>query len=238
MDNRNIFDSNKFSGKKIVYCLALGAAVLAIAVISFLSYRSAQDSIANDRIENEVTEKTDTVDSNVENITEQPTVQPETDVAKDPAVETKKTEKETEPLPKESTSVKYIMPVKGEVSVGFSLKTPVYSQTLKDWRVHDGIDIAADIGSVVVAAGDGAVERVYKDDLFGMVVVIKHTDGKKTVYSNLEDNIELEEGQIINSGDTVGKIGQTAICEISDGPHLHFEMFDGKNKIDPLTVIK
>ena len=110
--------------------------------------------------------------------------------------------------------------------------------TLKDWRIHDGIDISADLGSNVVAVNDGVVEKITSDDLFGIVVTIKHTDGKKSTYSNLADDIELEEGQIINRGDIIGTVGDTAISEISDGPHLHFEMSDNGNKIDPLTVIK
>ena len=46
------------------------------------------------------------------------------------------------------------------------------------------------------------------------------------------------ESKIINQGDIVGKIGETAVFEISEGPHLHFEMSENGKKIDPLSIIK
>ena len=61
---------------------------------------------------------------------------------------------------------------------------------------------------------------------------------RSSTYANLEDSVELEQGQIINRGDIVGKVGNTAVYEISDGPHLHFEMSENGEKIDPTAVIE
>ena len=238
MDNKNIFEKDKFSGKKIAYYAVLTVSVLIIALISFLSYKSVQNSLADEKIDNEVTENTDTVDNNVEKIAKDESEQ-ELTVQLPEETETNKivTEQPKTEQPVVETK-KYVMPLEGEITTPFSLETPVYSVTLKDWRIHDGIDISANIGTNVVAVNDGVIEEITSDDLFGIVVTIKHTDGKKSTYSNLADNIELEKGQIINRGDIVGTVGDTAISEISDGPHLHFEMSENGNKIDPLTVIK
>ena len=236
MDNKNIFENNKFSSKKIVYYVVLTVSILIIAAISFFSYKSIQNSLSNEKIENEVTDKIDTVDSNVNDVTEKTEENVSTNLETEKET-VAKTETPKQPTPTVDAKA-YIMPLKGEMVTPFSIDTPIYSQTLKDWRMHDGIDISADLGTNVVAVNDGAVERIFSDDLFGMVVVIKHTDGKKSTYSNLADNIEREEGQIINQGDIVGTVGNTAICEISDGPHLHFEMSENGKKIDPLSVIK
>lgn len=236
MDKKNIFDKNKFDRKKVVYYIMMAVCVIAVGTISFLSYKSAQNSISEQRIENK-TDNIDKVDSKVENIShitpETETSQEQTSVEPEEQVET--VEKNETP---EIKAKEYIMPTKGDIKVNFSLTTPVYSETLKDWRIHDGIDIAANMGDNVVAVNDGAVEKIKADDLFGITVVIKHTDGKKSIYCNLDDSVELEEGQIISRGDIVGKIGQSAIFEISDGPHLHFEMSENGKKIDPLSVIK
>ncbi len=234
MDNKNIFERNKFSGKKITYYILLGLCIISIAAISFFSYKSMQNSLANEKIDNSVTDKTDTVNQNVENVEKQPNIQPEPEP---------EPEQEPEPQPKpnqtpEVVSKPYIMPVQGKIMTEFSLETPIYSKTLKDWRIHDGIDISASLGDNVVAVNDGVIEKIHSDDLFGIVVIVKHTDGRKSTYSNLADNVELEEGQIINQGDIIGKVGESAISELSEGPHLHFELSDNGKKINPLSVIK
>lgn len=235
MDKKNIFE-RKTGGKKTTYYIVMTVCVLAIAAISFISYKSVQNSLSNKKIENAV-DNVDKVDTNVENIND--TNKQET-LIEEPVdnQETEPSEQMSAPAAKVETKP-YIMPVKdAEIKVKFSLTVPVYSQTLKDWRIHDGIDISAKLGDNVLAVNDGAVESIENDDLYGITVVIKHTDGKKSTYCNLADDVELEQGQIINQGDIVGKIGQTAVFEISEGPHLHFEMSENGKKIDPLSIIK
>lgn len=227
MDSKNIFE--KSSGKKIVYYVVAGVCVAVIALISVLSYTSASDSKKTEK------PQTQTEDANVK----------KDDVVKEPEppeIPVTKTEDAPQEAPEKKPEVTvkakpYIMPAEGKITVSFSLTEPVYSKTLDDWRIHDGIDIEADIGSEVVAVNDGAVEEIRADDLFGVTVVIKHTDGKRSVYSNLEDSVELEEGQLISQGDIVGRVGESAVYEISDGPHLHFEMSDNGQKIDPTDIL-
>lgn len=238
MERKNIFDNDKSSGKKLTYYIVLGICVLVIGAASFLSYKSVQNAINKGKTP-DTPQTTDSVDNNLTDVQE--TDKPKTDVQ-----ETKPSEQTPvqtpDPAPEENQqrveAKAYAKPVSGEITVGFSLETPVYSSTLKDWRIHDGIDIAADLGTNVVAVNDGVVEKIVSDDLFGITVTIKHTDGKKSIYSNLADSVELEEGQIINRSDIIGTVGNTAIYEISDGPHLHFEMTENGEKIDPTGVIK
>ncbi len=228
MERKNIFDGDKPSGKRVTYYIVLGICVLVIGIASFLSYKSIQNAV------NKPEQQTADLDESDRDAAQ--TEAPKTDV-KEPE---KKPEPETtEPEPQPEVEAKaYKMPLDGDITTGFSLDTPVYSVTLRDWRIHDGIDIAADVGSNVFAVNDGVVESIKTDDMFGVTVILRHTDGKKSMYSNLEDSVELEEGQIINRGDIVGKVGQTAIYELSDGPHLHFEMSADGEKIDPASVIK
>ena len=78
-------------------------------------------------------------------------------------------------------------PVSGEIERGYSVEALSYDVTMADWRAHDGVDILAQQGEVVVAAGDGEVVSVTQDDLYGTTVVIDHGSGIKTQYSNLAD---------------------------------------------------
>ena len=234
MERKNIFDDSGRAGKRLSFAILLAVCVLVIGIAGFLSYRSIKGAMdgrtAKDEQDVGVTEeKTEPVQKPAENVKKEPVTQ------ETPVKQATETHAETPP-PVENKS--YVMPVDGEVTVGFSLENPVYSTTLKDWRIHDGIDIAAGVGSSVIAVNDGVVESIDKDDLYGVVVVIKHTDGRKSKYAGLEDSVELEVGQIINRGDRVGAVGNTSIFEMSDGPHVHFEMSENGEKIDPALIIK
>ena len=55
-----------------------------------------------------------------------------------------------------------------------------YNETTRDWRVHNGVDIAAEEGTPVMAAADGQVYTVYEDETMGTTVVIRHEDGYTT----------------------------------------------------------
>jgi len=225
MDNKNIFEKSRSPRKKVTYYIVAAACIGAIAFAAYLSYQSL--NVKPPEPEPEVTDPVDTTKTDVVE-QKDPEPEPEPEPAPEP-----------QPTPEVTISQKpYIMPVKdASITVAFSIDVPVYSQTLGDWRVHDGIDLSAPLGTEVVAVNDGIVESIECHDLYGITVVLKHTDGKKTTYSNLEDSIELEEGQVIEQGNVVGKIGSTAVFEIAEGPHLHFEMSQNGKKIDPAAVI-
>ena len=84
--------------------------------------------------------------------------------------------------------MKTMSPVAGEEIFGYSMEALSYNQTTRDWRVHNGVDLAAEAGSEVCAAADGEVYTVYEDDAMGATVVIRHDDGFTTRYSSLAEN--------------------------------------------------
>ena len=120
---------------------------------------------------------------------------------------------------------------------GYSVEALSYDVTMADWRTHDGVDILAQQGEVVVAAGDGEVVSVTQDDLYGTTVVIDHGSGIKTQYSNLADTPTVSPGDKVKGGDVIGSVGKTAICEIGQGSHMHFAMSRDGASVDPTTYI-
>ena len=64
-------------------------------------------------------------------------------------------------------------------------------------------------------------------------VVIEHTNGYKTVYSNLLTAEFVKEGDIVEIGQSIGTVGNSAAFEIVDEPHLNFEILKNDDKIDP-----
>ena len=109
----------------------------------------------------------------------------------------------------------------------------MYDTTMGDWRTHDGVDIAAALGTHVMAGADGTVTDVYDDPLYGTTVVISHGGGYETVYSNLAATPTVEIGDKVSAGDTIGAVGTTAICEAGEVYHLHFAMSCDGASLDP-----
>ena len=128
-------------------------------------------------------------------------------------------------------------PVSGEIERGYSVEALSYDVTMADWRTHDGIDILAPQGEVVVAAGDGEVVSVTQDDLYGTTVVIDHGEGIKTTYSNLADTPTVAAGDRVKGGNVIGSVGKTALCEIGQGSHMHFAMSRDGASIDPTAYL-
>ena len=112
------------------------------------------------------------------------------------------------------------------------------SETLADWRTHDGIDIKADAGTQVLAASSGTVLSVADDDLMGTTVVIAHDGGYETTYSNLQSVPTVAPEQYVSAGQVIGAVGTTSLAEASMAPHLHFSVTKDGEIIDPQEFLK
>lgn len=131
----------------------------------------------------------------------------------------------------------FIKPVEGEILREYAKDKLVYSETLKEWITHLGIDIIADKTSVVKCAADGRVASIKNDPRYGLTVVVEHTNNFKTVYSNLLTAEFVTEGEEIKSGQTIGTVGNTSTFEVLDKDHLHFEILKNNENVDPSIYI-
>ena len=125
------------------------------------------------------------------------------------------------------------IPVAGTVGTGFSLTVPVFSESMNDWRVHQGIDYLTEEPVPVVAAADGIVENVYISELMGHTVEIRHADGTISVYQSLSGEGEVIQGQEVKQGDVIGTTGLSADSECLVGNHLHFALIRDGVYLDP-----
>jgi len=129
-------------------------------------------------------------------------------------------------------------PVAGEIIREFAKDKLVYSNTLGEWVTHNGIDIKADKTTVIKASAEGTVKSIKNDPRYGLTVVIEHTNGFISIYSNLLTAEFVVEGEKVKQGQTIGTVGSTATFEISDEPHLHFEITKDGEYLDPELYIK
>ena len=98
-------------------------------------------------------------------------------------ITTETVETNTEPVkPKDP---EFSMPVEGEIVRDYAKDSLIYSDTLQEWITHLGIDIKAPRTTVVKSAEAGKVVAIKNDPRYGLTIVIEHTNGFKSVYSNL-----------------------------------------------------
>lgn len=100
-------------------------------------------------------------------------------------------------------------------------------------RFHNGVDIAAAVGTDVVAAQDGSVMETGTDDSLGSYVVLLHANGYRTVYGHLSA-VSVKTGERVSKGLPIGKVGLTGR---TTGPHLHFEIRENGGSLDPMTLM-
>jgi hypothetical protein len=133
----------------------------------------------------------------------------------------------------------FVKPCNGFVTVEHSLGIPVYSPTLGDYRTHTGIDIAADKNAVVSTVKGGVITEIYTDDLYGHSLKLETPDGYTFIYSNLSMPLSdgIAEGTAVTTSTVLGCIGDSAISEIGQESHLHFEMYKDNEAVNPCDFI-
>ena len=214
--------SSNFAGKGYYIALILCAA--AIGISGYLYYRNENEPEPQLQQPTLGVEATDP-NGDVQAVATQPTLGNEDDDTTLPAESGKK------PL-------KTGMPVSGQTVAGYAMDCLSYNPTTRDWRVHNGIDIAAEAGTSVCAAADGTVYTVFEDETMGTTVVIRHADGYVTKYSSLAKEVCVAVGDTVELGQTIGVVGNTALLESAMGDHVHFAVACNVVPMDPMAFLQ
>ncbi len=125
------------------------------------------------------------------------------------------------------------MPIEGEILNEFSNGELVKSNTTGAWQTHNGVDIKAAEGDVVVAAASGTVSAVENNPLWGVTVSIDHGNGIITRYCSLNSGVTVQTGQEVSAGEEIGAVGKTADIESKEDTHLHFEVVKNGSYTNP-----
>ena len=232
---------NETSGKinKVLYIVTV-TLLLAIAVV--IAITTAANRREKPRSPSKESETVIETEMESEQMTAPITTEREKESEKQ--TETKNEEKENEKNAsndeeaKEVSTIpsKFILPVTGILSKKHDTSLQVYSSTMKDYRVHSGIDIVTNEGAPVYAAADGTISQIWNDPLMGSCIAVSHSGECYTVYKNLSEDIAngIENGTKVSAGQLIASVGNTAMIEIAEEPHLHFEMTVGGKAVDPL----
>lgn len=119
----------------------------------------------------------------------------------------------------------FLWPLRGVISSAFGPR----------WgRMHEGVDIAAPLGTTIRAAAPGVVERAGWEPGYGRVVVLRHSFGLETVYAHAS-RILVGPGEAVAAGQPLALVGQSGDAT---GPHLHFEVRIAGTPKDPLPLLR
>lgn len=208
----------------ILTAIALCLAVIIITVTAIIANRSKDNKLPEIKETEKSTVKLDETENKTD--TEKPT----------------ETQKQTQkPSGNGSTNVSsglpaFTLPVSGTLTNKHDPELQVFSPTMQDYRVHLGVDIQTAENAPVYAAADGTVSKIWVDTLMGYCVAVKHSGNCVTVYKNLSATLPegISEGVSVRSGQLIATVGNSAMVEVADEPHLHFEMTVSDLAVDPL----
>ena len=218
MSNKNFGGANAKG-----YYIALALCALAIGVSGYLYYANAND----EQTPNKAPEASVA-------LTVPPAEQDVPVAVLEPEEEATQPVATTQPAPTVTRQpMKTAAPVDGQTVAVYAMDALGYNPTTRDWRTHNGMDIAADEGTPVLAAADGTVYTVYEDDTMGTTVVIRHQDGYVTKYASLAAEVSVAPGDKVTLGQRIGTVGNTALLESAVGAHVHFSVLQNDTPMDP-----
>ena len=127
------------------------------------------------------------------------------------------------------------LPVSGTLSVLHDPTLQVFSPTMQDYRVHLGVDINTSAGASVKSVAAGVVTKIWEDPMMGWCVAVSHDGEAISFYKNLDKNLGtgIKEGATVKAGQLLGAVGDSAMIEVAQEPHLHFEMTVKGLQVDP-----
>ena len=221
---------SSISGKG--YYIALILCAVAIGITGYLYYSNANDDDTQLRQNDETVIDVHAGEENDQDVaavaTRPPLVGEDTTQSQDT----------TNPPAAAGKKPKTTAPLSGQTIAGYAMDCLSYNQTTRDWRTHNGIDIAAEAGTQVNAAADGTVYSVFKDETMGMTVVINHEGGYCTKYSSLSEQVQVAPGDTVEAGQAIGCVGNSAMLESALGDHLHFSVTCNGESVDPQSFLE
>ncbi len=123
-----------------------------------------------------------------------------------------------------------IWPARGFITSGFGYRiNPITG----DREMHEGVDIATQLGNPIDAPSNGIVSYAGPENGYGQTIIIDHGYGITTLYGHLS-KIDVKPGEIIKRGQLIGRIGDTGF---STGPHLHYEVRVNGIPVNPMRYL-
>lgn len=140
-------------------------------------------------------------------------------------------------VPVGTTDLNFISPMENaSVIKNYSDTELQYNKTLNQWEAHFAVDLASEQSSVYSVLS-GVVSSVNKAYETGTEIKITHDNGFVSVYSSLNENVDVKQGDKVAKGQKIAEIADSSSRESLEGKHLHFELYKDGTKVDPSNYI-
>ena len=124
---------------------------------------------------------------------------------------------------------RYLWPVHGRITSYYGRRNLGFGTS----NFHQGLDVAAPIGTLITAARAGTVSFAGWSGSYGYLVKVRHAGGEETWYAH-QSGMLVSVGQYLEQGQALGRVGSTGL---STGPHLHFEIRRSGSALDPIGIL-
>ncbi len=133
-----------------------------------------------------------------------------------------------------SSSPLFMLPLSNKVLTPFS-STPLYNETLDNYRAHTAVDFDGEEGQPVLPLADGTVCAVEHDPLWGGCITVDHGAGVVSIYRGVEASVSIDDE--VTTDTPLGNLSSVP-CESRLGPHLHLELYKDGNVADAAALFE
>ena len=227
--NKNLKEKFRNLVKKEGFYIALFLCLCIIVTVGTISYKMISNKNEVNKTEDINKDLTLNSSNEKKTINEIPNAERVENVP-----ETNKNNTKTEKATTVATNnkVSFLNPIDGVESRNYTYPAPVKMEE-GIFRTIRGVNLQAKIGAEVKAAAEGIVELVENSGVEeGMVIEIKHTNGLKTRYGNLDANVLVKKGDKVKANQTIAKVGETAKVFSKDqfGEFLNLQVIDANSE--------
>lgn len=241
------------------FYIALSVCLVAVGVAAWTTYDSITGNLnsATDVSQSTVDSKDTPTGQAVSGVLEQSSVDNQLESkasailpSSSPAEQTKSTVSQVTRKPEQTSSMAsqtskpasttinptvFSYPLAKDITKAYSGDNLVFSQTMQDWRVHQGTDLRAKAGDAVAAIAEGTVKDIYDDPMLGNVIVISH-GSVEAYYCGLGDTALVKKDASVKAGQKIGSVGVVPM-ELTEEPHLHLELKKDGKWVDPAEIL-
>lgn len=241
-NNRKYRRKRRSRSEKVGFYTALSICLIAICMAVYSTYSTLSGSDTSTLLQNSTEAKpVNEVVTGVQETVEVPTLNIEipTILSEEPEIEetvapTTADNSMTALQTMLSTDLTLTYPLKSNNVIRAYSEKSVYFKTLNVWKPHKAVDFAGELGEDVCSMSDGAVTKIYENEMLGKTVEISINDAV-CIYSGL-GSVNVKEGDSVASGAKIGVIGAVP-SEATDESHIHIQVKINGNYADPLSFI-
>lgn len=137
-------------------------------------------------------------------------------------------------MPVNTDKIEFVSPVaNASISKAYNADNLQYNKVLNEWAIHKATDYSVASGESVLACYNGKVESIRTNILEGTVITIDHGNNLKTVYKSLDEEVKVQIGDEVKTGQVIGKASASATGETTETSQVHFEVWKDGNLVDP-----